>query len=866
MKHSSKSNFLFSLFVMSLMVSSISCQSFPNVEAGVPWTLAQQRSELFSDVKYDLTFKIPASKNEHVQGELVLSFRTRDASQPLILDFDQPRESVLSVQARNDDLDYEVSNGHLTILDAAQHDGESTVSIRFVAGNSALHRTDEYLYTLFVPDRAATAFPCFNQPNIKARYRLTLDVPARWQAVANGPLQTREINGDRAIYRFAETKPISSYLFAFAAGAFQVETAERPGRTMRMFHRETDTAKLARNRDTIFDLHDSALKWLEDYTGIGYPFDKFDFVLIPSFQFGGMEHPGCIFYRASALLLDPTATQTQKLGQASLIAHETAHMWFGNLVTMNWFDDVWTKEVFANFMAAKIVNPRFPEINHDLRFFLSHYPAAYDVDRSEGANPIHQQLDNLNDAASLYGAIIYQKAPIVMRQLERLVGEQTFRDGLREYLTTFQFGNATWDQLIDILDARSPEDLKAWSHSWIEQAGRPKITPYLALNADGTINSLTLRQSDPTGQGRLWNQRFELVLSSRGKIHTFPIHLHGESVTLEQAAGLPKPTFILADGRGTGYGLFELDPLSRDYLLTNLPAIQDPLMRGVAWMMLWDAMLEQQVRPQQWITIAIKALPLESIELNVQRILECLTITYWRFITSAEQKQLAPTLEGLLWKQMEKAPTTSLKSAYFRAFMSVVRTPEGMMILERIWRQAPEAQVRGLSFSEQDYMTMALELAVRDIPGAADILQEQLNRMKDPERKARFEFVMPALSSDSDTRQAFFHRLTDPEQRRREPWVIEAISYLHHPLRAVASEKFIRPSLDMLQEIQRTGDIFFVKNWLDATLNGHNSEAAAAIVRQFLAENPDYPPRLKGKILQSADGLFRATKLLRPPF
>lgn len=848
------------------MAYSIGCQSFPNVEPGVPWTLAQQRSDLFSDVKYDLTFKIPASKEERIEGELTLSFRTRDESQPLILDFDQPPDSVLSVQARNKNLDYQVTNGHLTILDAAERAGENAVTIKFVAGNNALHRADEYIYTLFVPDRAATAFPCFNQPNIKARYRLTLDVPATWQVVANGPLQTRDINGDRAICRFAETKPISTYLFAFAAGAFQVETAERSGRVMRMFHRETDVQKIERNRDAIFDLHESALKWLEDYTGIGYPFDKFDFVLIPSFQFGGMEHPGCIFYRASTLLLDQTATQTQKLGQASLIAHETAHMWFGNLVTMNWFDDVWTKEVFANFMAAKIVNPRFPEINHDLRFFLSHYPAAYDVDRSEGANPIHQQLDNLNDAASLYGAIIYQKAPIVMRQLEQLLGEQAFRDGLREYLNRFQFGNATWDQLIEILDARSPEDLKAWSHGWIEEAGRPKITPYLALNADGTINSLTIRQSDPAGRGRLWNQRFELVVSSRGKIHTFPVHLRDEAVTIERAAGLPKPTFILTDGRGLGYGLFELDPLSRDYLLANLPSIQDPLMRGVAWMMLWDAMLEQQVRPQQLITLAIKALPLESTELNAQRMTESLTTAYWRFITSTEQKQLAPTLEGLLWKQMEKASTTSLKSTYFRAFMSVARTPEGLMILERVWRQAPEAQVRGLSFSEQDYMTMALELAVRDVPGAAEILQEQLNRIKDPERKARFEFVMPALSSDPETREAFFRRLADPAQRRREPWVLEAISYLHHPLRAVASEKFIRPSLDMLQEIQRTGDIFFVKNWLDATLNGHNSEAAAAIVRQFLADHPDYPPRLKGKILQSADGLFRATKLLRAPF
>ena len=133
------------------------------------------------------------------------------------------------------------------------------------------------------------------------------------------------------------------------------------------------------------------IEWLERYTGIPYPFGKFDFVLVPSFQFGGMEHPGSIFYNASSLLLDPSATTNQKLGRASLIAHETSHMWFGDLVTMRWFDDVWMKEVFANFMAAKIVNPSFPEINHELRFLYAHYPSAYDVDRTAGTNAIRQR-------------------------------------------------------------------------------------------------------------------------------------------------------------------------------------------------------------------------------------------------------------------------------------------------------------------------------------------------------------------------------------------------------------------------------------------------------------------------------------------
>ena len=172
-----------------------------------------------------------------------------------------------------------------------------------------------------------------------------------------------------------------------------------------------------------------------------------------------MEHVGAIDYKASTLFLDEGATQDQTLARASLVAHETAHMWFGDLVTMQWFDDVWMKEVFANFMADKItqVSGQKTQITTSSSS-LDHYPAAYGIDRTAGANPIRQPLANLQNAGSLYGNIIYHKAPIMMRQLERLMGLDAFQQGLQEYLKTYAHGNATWPDLIKILDARTPAD------------------------------------------------------------------------------------------------------------------------------------------------------------------------------------------------------------------------------------------------------------------------------------------------------------------------------------------------------------------------------------------------------------------------
>ena len=253
---------------------------------------------------------------------------------------------------------------------------------------------------------------------------------------------------------------------------------------------------------------------------------------MPSFQFGGMEHAGAIFYNAAGLLLDPSATQNQKLGRASLIAHETAHMWFGDLVTMRWFNDVWMKEVFANFMAAKIVNPSFPEINHELRFLLAHYPSAYDVDRTPGTNAIRQPLDNLDEAGSLYGAIIYQKAPIVMRQLETILGEDAVPGRPARVPARARFANATWPDLIALLDARTPEDLAAWSRAWVEEAGRPDRHAPSCGSRTAASPALAFVQRDP-----LPRRGLHLEPAAAGRARTARRHPHASRPAARRRAG-----------------------------------------------------------------------------------------------------------------------------------------------------------------------------------------------------------------------------------------------------------------------------------------------------------------------------------------
>ena len=667
-----------------------------------------------------------------------------------------------------------------------------------------------------------------------------------WDAISNASVIEIVDLGETKQLRFARSDSISSYLFSFVAGEFERVTREINGRSVSMLHRESDAEKVARNVDAIFELHRAALEWLEDYTAINYPFQKFDFALIPSFQYGGMEHVGAIQYRADSLFLDESPSQTQLLGRASLISHETAHMWFGDLVTMDWFDDVWTKEVFANFMAAKMVNPSFPEINHELNFLVRHYPSAYAVDRTEGANAIRQPLPNLNEAGTLYGNIIYNKAPIMMRQLELLTGEIPFQEGLQEYLRSFAFSNATWPELIAILDQKTETDLTAWSEVWVNTAGRPHF------NALAISSAPSLRQIDPSGGDRIWPQSFAVATNNDQEWLNVTVYSReGETqIGANSQAAIP-----LFNADGYGYGLF---PADMD-VLEDWESLNE-VQKGSLLISLYENLLEgQSVQAEEYLRELIGVLEKEDNQLLINLSLRQLQFVYWSLLSDVDRSLYGEQLEQLLWQAMLDSEDSSKKKIYFNAFRDFALSADALNRLMRVWQQ--QLEVDGLNLSENDFISLATNLAIK-LPRRADgIVAEQLGRIKNEDRRRRFLWISPALSAEQQIRDNFFNSLSDESNREIESWVLAALNALHHPLRRDVSESYLLPSLELLQEIQITGDIFFPARWLGASLGNYNSTTAAATVRNFLQERPDYNRQLRLKILQAADDLFRAERL-----
>lgn len=827
------------------------------VDTGVSKALALHRKQTISKLAYALQFDIPARKEQSISASETISFDWKPDRQPVQIDFKEQRDHLQRILVNQVEIPIVFDKEHILIEPVRLKPGTNQVTIQFTAGNLSLNRNDDFLYTLLVPDRARTVFPCFDQPDLKASFQLTLTIPATWRAMTNAALQDSSRTSDRQTLRFGSSEPISTYLFSFAAGRFEAVTQQRNGRPMHFFHRETDSTKVNLSMEPIFATHADALTFLEDYTQIRYPFRKFDFVAIPDFQYGGMEHVGAVQYRASSLFLDNGATRDQKLGRATLIAHETSHMWFGDLVTMRWFDDVWMKEVFANFMADKITQVSMPDGNYDLEFLIAHFPAAYDVDRTEGANPIGQPLANLQEAGTLYGGIIYHKAPIMMRQLERLMGKDALRNGLRDYLKKYAYSNASWPDLIAILDAYTPADLQRWNRVWVNETGRPRFSYQLKTNQK-KISQFVISQAGEDGSTRQWPQLFEVALVYADHVEELTVNMNQPTVALANALGKAEPLFVVFNSSGQGYGQFPVD----ERMIPELGRLTNPVTRAAAYISLYENMLSGQViTPAKLATRYQQQLAHEPEELNLRLLTSQLSDIVWRFTRPENRLVLATSLENELWRVLQQETHPGKKKLLFRCYQSIALSSEARDRLYTIWKdqQAPT----GVILTEDDYTSLALALAVRDYP-ADGLLQQQLSRIKNPDRRKRLQFMMPALSPSEAERDKFFASLADVTNREREAYVTAALGYLHHPLRAATSAKYLKPSLDLLEAIQRTGDIFFPESWLRSTLGSYQTPEAASIVRTFLTEHPAYNPRLKAKLLQAADGPFRAAKLLYP--
>lgn len=804
---------------------------------GVSWELAQHRKSIIHDLKYELQFSIPESKKQAVEAAVSACFRL-DAPAEIVLDFRQSEQMIHSVEMNGVKVAYDVRNEHIIVPKGASRTGDNKLSVSFTAADQSLNRNDEFLYTLLVPDRARTLFPCFDQPNLKAEFTLSLDVPADWEAVTNTSVAEISKDGDRKFMKFNPTEPLSTYLFSFVAGRLFKTEYQDGERVFTAYYRETDPKRVAQF-DEIFKQVVHSLHWLEEYTAIPYPFAKYDFIILPGFQYGGMEHTGATLYNDTQMFLSENPTPDEELSRTSLIAHETAHMWFGDFVTMNWFDDVWTKEVFASYFAASITEPMFPEINHQLNWLKTTTSASLAEDRTLGSTSIRQELDNLRNAGLIYGNIIYNKAPVMMKKLVEIMGPEAFRDGIRQYLKSYAYGNATWDNLVEILDAHCDEDLATFSDVWVNKVGMPHIT----MTRSG--DKLTIAQNDPMQRGLNWPQKFDVTLVGASSAQNVEVDLTASAVAeLTLSADVE---YILPNTDGRGYGYFVLEKGDIENLMKVWATVADDTARQSLLMILFENYQHNAIADDAWLNFLVGALKSE------QNVLIASTLCGYLRVPMCSLRD--GEIEMQLLAMSENHHLRSCRVQLLRTLISSSFSPEVMARLYDIWSAGNHPLL-----NESDYMSMAYEMSLRLPEQYESIVTRQRERISNPDRLRQFDFISRAVTPNEADLDSLFESLLQAENRRIEPWAQSALAYLNHPLRVDRSVKYIRPALDILQEVQRTGDIFFPRGWVGNLLASHRSEEAYAELMRFIDDNPDYPILLRNKIMQAAWPLCRANQ------
>ena len=827
---------------------------------GISRALAATRVTQIADVRYALHLDV--TDRDTAVGRVVVRF-SRRAPGDVVLDF---RGLTLDPLRVNDAAFPSITaNGaHLRLPAKFLRDGENVVELGFrsriaPAGASIIRFHDEtdgndYLYTLLVPSDANALFPCFDQPDLKARVSLTLDVPARWTAMANGIADRVDSSGSSRTFRFRETEPLSTYLIAFAAGPWR-KFVGGP-RSTPLYVRASRAREV--EVDSLQAQVASALTSLERYFGVPYPFQQFQYLLAPAFPFGGMEHPGAVFFNEESFIYREPPTLNQRLGRRATIYHEVAHQWFGDFVTMRWFDDLWLKEGFATYMAAKMqAIEGLP--NPWMSFYLRNKPAAYDVDVTAGTTPVWQELSNLDQAKSNYGAIVYNKAPGVLKQLNYLVGDSAFRTGVHDFLVAHRYGNATWRDLLGAIEKPAHRRLTTWGTQYFLRPGMPVIEQRLEV-ADGRIRRLTIiqRPAQSLAGRSAWPIKLELLLQNRGAApRRIPIEISAETTVVRSVAGLPAPEYVYANAEDNAYALVLLDEHSARWLTGNVATVEDPFLRALLWGSLWDLVREARLAPSQFIDAAIRALPNEKDEQIAAGIVARIARATSSYLSESQRRDLLPRVETLLLAvASDSTKGYGMRKNLLDTYIDLAATSAA---LQRLDAWLDSTAIVGLPLRQPTRWSIVTTLIARDAKGSDARLAAE-TRHDTSTGGQRRAFGAGAARPTADTKRNYFERYLR-DTSLNEEWVTSSLRAFNDPDQRTLTLRFLVPSLDTLPWIQRNRRIFFLGSWLGAFIGGQRDRDALALIDGFLRDHPALPIDLRRKVLQSRDDLERTVRI-----
>ncbi|MET7699329.1 aminopeptidase N [Streptomyces sp. NPDC005485] len=697
---------------------------------------ARERAALLSvdgyEVSLDLRSAVGDAQSEPRTFRSVTTIRFRCADPGATSFADLIAPSVTAVSLNGKDLDpgsvFDGTRIELAEL-AAENELVVDAQCAYSRTGEGMHRFvdpedgEVYLYTQYEPADSRRVFAGFEQPDLKAPYRFEVRAPEGWTAWSNG---VGELVG--GVWKFAETKPISTYITAIAAGPYHyvTDSYERvfeDGTRLEIPLGAMCRKGLARHfdADDVFLVTKQGLDFFHDHFDYPYPFGKYDQAFVPEYNLGAMENPGLVTFREE-FIFRGKVTQAAYERRANVVLHEMAHMWFGDLVTMVWWDDLWLKESFADFMGTFSMAEATRFTNGWVTFANNRKAWAYRADQLPSTHPITADIRDLEDAKLNFDGITYAKGAAVLKQLVAYVGRDAFLEGARRYFKQNAYGNTRLGDLLSVLEETSGRDMTAWSRAWLQTAGVNSLTPQVILNSEGRITELAVLQEAAESHPELRPHRVAVGLyrrSPEGALERYAraeVDVEGPRTVVGELAGADAPELVLVNDDDLTYCKIRFDETSLATLRDQLGDLTDPLSRALCWSALWNLTRDALMPARDFVDLVLRFAGRES-DIGVLQMLHAWANSALTHYAQPQWRETGGRLlaEGALRELRLAEPGSQHQLTWARFFAAVASSEADLQLLQGLLEGT--AKIDGLEVDQELRWSFLEPLAAH---GAAD--------------------------------------------------------------------------------------------------------------------------------------------------
>jgi aminopeptidase N len=784
---------------------------------------AERRAALLTVEAYDVELDLTLGE-EAFRSVTTVRFRAESGAETFV---ELTPARLLAARLNGAGLDpAALTDGRLP-LRARAGSNELVVDAEMAYSNSGegLHRFVDpadgrtYLYQMSFLDHAPRLFACFDQPDLKAPVTLAVTAPPDWVVAANGAVAAAA--GGR--WRFVRTEPLSTYFVTLVAGPYHVVRDEHDGVPLTLYCRQSLAAALDKDADEIFDITTACLDRFHELFGVRYPFGEYGQAFVPEFNAGAMENPGLVTIRDD-FVFRTAVTDSEREMRATTIAHEMAHMWFGDLVTMRWWDDLWLNESFAEYLGTRVTAEVTRFRDAWTTFAVKRKSWGYAADQRPSTHPVAPR--DVPDAAQAllnFDGISYAKGAAALRQLVAWLGDDVFLAGLRAHFAAYRFGNATLADLLARLTAAAGRDLTGWAEAWLRRPQVNTLRAEVRWDDDGRYESVAVRQTAPTAYPTLRPHRLGVGLYDlAGGVATRRLAVDvevgpAELTPVPALAGVPAADLLLVNDGDLTYAKVRLDDRSAAAIPRVLPALTDPLARAVLWVAVLDAVADAELPVRDLVELVVDALPTETHAVVVEDVLRLTRGLVDRYVSPAGRKaalnRLAQGCELLLAaaepggsRQLAAARTlvtaTGPGRRRLRDWLTGTDRPEGLIMdADLRWRTRYRQVVLGEAGPDE----IAADLAADRSASGEQWAARCRAALPDPRAKERAWRILIEDTTVSnrlaeETAEGFWQ----PEQAaliagyvdryfadmpaafdRRTPWVAEQVARLAYPVTAV---------------------------------------------------------------------------------